>query len=61
MRIYYTLNLISQILGGDVFGSGKVLIMGEVFDREGKPYEMDTRGLLKKYVSFLKKEKLKIG
>lgn len=44
-------------LPSDVFGSGKVLIMGEVFDREEKPYEMDTRGLLKKYVSFLKKEK----
>jgi glutamine synthetase len=44
-------------LPSDVFGSGKVLIMGEVFDREGKPYEMDTRGLLKKYVSSLKKEK----
>ena len=44
-------------LPSDVFGSGKILIMGEVFDRDGKPYEMDTRGLLKKYVSFLKKEK----
>ena len=41
----------------DVFGPGKVLIMGEVMDQNGKAYEMDTRGLLKTYVKKLKKEK----
>lgn len=40
-------------LPSDVFGPGKVLIMGEVCDRDGKPYEMDTRGLLKSYVNGL--------
>jgi len=44
-------------LPSDVFGAGKVLIMGEVFDRDGKPYEMDIRGLLKTYVRSLRKEK----
>ncbi|MDO8610877.1 MAG: glutamine synthetase family protein [bacterium] len=44
-------------LPSDVFGAGKVLIMGEVLDREGKPYEMDMRGLLKHYVSDLRKNK----
>ncbi len=32
----------------DVFGPGKVLVFGEVQDREGKPYSADVRGLLKK-------------
>ncbi len=31
----------------DVFGPGKVLVFGEVQDREGKPYSADVRGLLK--------------
>src|SRR3989339_650509 len=44
-------------LPSDVFGPGKVLIMGEVFNQDEKPYEMDTRGLLKKYAATLKKEK----
>ncbi len=44
-------------LPSDVFGAGKVLIMGEVYDREDKPYEMDTRGILKSYISILRKEK----
>jgi len=44
-------------LPSDVFGPGKVLMMGEVLDTNGKPYEMDTRGLLKKYVTLMKKEK----
>jgi glutamine synthetase len=44
-------------LPSDVFGAGKVLIMGEVFDRDGKSYEMDIRGLLKTYVGSLRKEK----
>ena len=32
----------------DIFGPGKVLVFGEVEDREGKPYSADVRGLLKK-------------
>ena len=44
-------------LPSDVFGAGKVLIMGEVLDRDEKPYEMDTRGLLKRYTELLNKEK----
>ena len=32
----------------DVFGPGKVLVFGEVQDREGKPFTADVRGLLKK-------------
>src|SRR3989338_2953568 len=40
-------------LPSDVFGPGKILIMGEIYDRDGKPYEMDTRGLLKKYLNEL--------
>jgi glutamine synthetase len=32
----------------DIFGPGKVLVFGEVQDREGKPYAGDVRGLLKK-------------
>ena len=42
-------------LPSDIFGPGKVLVMGEVFDRDGKPYEMDTRGLLKRFVLDKKK------
>ena len=31
----------------DVFGSGKVLVFGEVIDKNGTPYSGDVRGLLK--------------
>jgi len=44
-------------LPSDVFGAGKVLIMGEVYDRDENPYDMDTRGLLKTYATQLRKEK----
>lgn len=44
-------------LPSDVFGAGKVLIMGEVLDRTGEPYEMDMRGVLKTYAEKLKREK----
>lgn len=44
-------------LPSDVFGPGKVLIMGEVYDRDGKPYEMDARGMLKSYADKLFKDK----
>ncbi|MDQ6663696.1 MAG: glutamine synthetase family protein [Acidobacteriota bacterium] len=33
----------------DVFGSGKVLVFGEVIDKDGSPYSGDIRGVLKSY------------
>ncbi len=33
----------------DVFGSGKVLVFGEVIDKDGSPYNADVRGLLKTF------------
>src|SRR6201996_618528 len=33
----------------DVFGSGKVLVFGEVIDKDGSPFGADMRGILKKY------------
>lgn len=44
-------------LPSDVFGPGKVLMMGEVYDRDDKPYEMDTRGMLKTYADKLYRER----
>ena len=32
----------------DIFGSGKVLVFGEVLDKDGSPYSADMRGILKK-------------
>ena len=40
----------------DVFGSGKVLIFGEVIDKDGSPYGADTRGLLKGFAEKLHKD-----
>src|ERR1700678_4010752 len=34
---------------GDIFGSGKVLVFGEVIDKDGTPFGADMRGILKKY------------
>jgi glutamine synthetase len=34
---------------GDVFGSGKVLVFGEVIDKDGTLYVGDIRGVLKSY------------
>jgi len=31
----------------DVFGAGKILVYGDVIDKDGSPYAGDTRGLLK--------------
>src|SRR5438270_3306717 len=33
----------------DVFGSGKVLVFGEVIDKDGSPYSADIRGRLKSF------------
>ena len=41
----------------DVFGSGKVLVSGEVIDKGGQPYSADIRGVLKGYASELYKKK----
>jgi glutamine synthetase len=35
----------------DVFGSGKVLIFGEVIDKDGSPYRADIRGVLKSFAN----------
>src|SRR5712691_675363 len=41
----------------DVFGSGKVLVFGEVIDKGGTPYSADIRGVLKGYAEALNKKK----
>lgn len=33
----------------DIFGAGKVLVYGDVIDKDGSPYAGDTRGLLKTF------------
>src|ERR1700719_2525677 len=40
----------------DVFGSGKVLVFGEVIDKDGSPYSADIRGLLNGYAEKLHKD-----
>ncbi len=40
----------------DVFGEGKVLVFGEVIDKDGKPYLGDMRGVLKGYADALRKK-----
>jgi glutamine synthetase len=40
----------------DIFGSGKVLVFGEVIDKDGSPYAADIRGLLKGYAEKLNKD-----
>ncbi len=35
----------------DIFGAGKVLIFGEVIDKDGSPYSADMRGVLKEYAA----------
>jgi glutamine synthetase len=41
----------------DVFGNGKVLVFGEVIDKDGTAYSGDLRGVLKDYSAKLFKEK----
>ena len=41
----------------DVFGSGKVLVFGEVIDKGGTSYAGDIRGVLKNYADDLHKKK----
>ena len=35
----------------DVFGTGKVLVFGEVIDKNGEPYSADMRGVLKAFAA----------
>ncbi|MBL8156626.1 MAG: glutamine synthetase [Anaerolineae bacterium] len=37
----------------DVFGAGKVLVFGEVLERDGTPYPSDLRSMLKRYTQDL--------
>ncbi len=41
----------------DVFGTGKVLMFGQVIDKDGTPYSGDLRGVLKAYADKLYAEK----
>jgi len=40
----------------DFFGAGKVLVFGEVIDKDGSPYSADIRGVLKGYAGALYKK-----
>src|SRR5579859_2817764 len=40
----------------DVFGSGKVLVFGEVIDKGGEPYAADIRGILKSFAEEMHKK-----
>jgi glutamine synthetase len=40
----------------DVFGAGKILVFGEVIDKDGSPYSADTRGRLKGFAETLNKK-----
>ena len=40
----------------DIMGSGKVLIFGQVIDKDGSPYVADIRGVLKGYADGLHKK-----
>jgi glutamine synthetase len=41
----------------DLFGAGKVMVFGEVIDKDGSPYRADMRGILKSYADGLYEEK----
>jgi glutamine synthetase len=40
----------------DILGSGKVLVFGEVIDKDGSPYSADIRGVLKSFADGLHKK-----
>src|SRR5574337_1268566 len=40
----------------DIFGPGKVLVFGDVIDKDGTPYTADTRGVLKGFAEKMHKE-----
>jgi len=40
----------------DVFGSGKVLVFGQVIDKDGTPYSADIRGVLKGFADEMNKK-----
>jgi glutamine synthetase len=40
-------------LPSDIFGPGKVLVFGEVLERDGTPYPADMRSRLKQYTEYL--------
>ena len=46
------------MLPADVFGPGKVLAFGEVFDQDGKPYTADLRARLKAFAAELRKKEM---
>lgn len=41
----------------DVFGTGKVLVFGDIIDKDGSPYSADIRGVLKNYADSLHQSK----
>src|SRR5499427_565123 len=41
----------------DIFGNGKVLVFGDVIDKDGTPYGADIRGVLKGYADSLYEKK----
>jgi len=43
-------------LPSDVFGPGKVLVFGEVQEKDGSPYAADLRGCLKRHAADLAKK-----
>lgn len=43
-----------RMLPADVFGPGKVIIFGEVLDKDGNPFVSDMRGQLKAYAKMLR-------
>src|SRR5215469_2506868 len=40
----------------DIFGAGKVMVFGEVIDKDGGPYPADLRAVLKAYANKIYKE-----
>jgi len=41
----------------DYFGAGKVMVFGEVIDKDGTPYAADIRGVLKQYANTMYEKK----